>query len=167
MSEAPLKYPLEQVLGVKEKRVDEAERVVAEKKKNLDREKEKLKRVEQERDKVRKHYKDKLQQLRDALDRGLSTDKIQMMRQYLQVVEEKVAIEEDKVKKQKLEVEQAETALKEAQAVWKQRMKEVDKIQEHKKLWLKQARLEQEQELAKEQDELGSVMFLNHRNKYS
>lgn len=162
-----LKYPLEQVLDVKRKRVEEAEKVVAEKKKQLEREQEKLKRAEAERDKVRKHYKAKLQQLRDAMDTGTTTDKMQQMRQYLQVVEEKLAEEEDKVKKQKLAVDQAEVDLKNAQEAWKQCIKEVDKLVEHRKIWFKEAQIEVDREEAKEQDELGSVMFLNNKRRYS
>lgn len=161
-----LKYPLAQVIEVKQKRVEEAEKVVAEKKKQLEREQEKLKRAEMERDKVKQHYKDKLQQLRQALDTGTTTDKIQQMRQYLSVVEEKLLQEEDKVKKQKLALEQAEVDLKNAQEAWKQCIKEVDKLKEHRKLWTKQMMAEIEREEAKEQDELGSVIFLNNLRKY-
>ena len=75
-----------------------------------------------------------LQQLRDALDTGTTTDKIQQMRQYLEVVEEKLSQEEDKVKRQKLAVEQAEIDLKNAQETWRQFLKEVDKLQEHRKM---------------------------------
>lgn len=166
MATAP-KYPLEQVLEVKKKRVEEAEKVVAEKKKQLEREQEKLKRAEAERDKVRKHYLDKLQQLRDVMDAGTTTDKIQQMRQYLQLVAENLAQEEDKVKKQKLALEQAEVDLKNAQDAWKQCIKEVDKLEEHRKLWTKEIQLEIEREEAKEQDELGSVMFLSNKKRYS
>lgn len=160
------KYPLEQVLEVKRKRVEEAEKVVAEKKKQLEREEEKLKRAEQERDKVKKHYQDKLQQLREVMDAGTTTDKIQQMRVYLKVVEEKLAQEEDKVKKQKLAVEQAQVDLKNAQETWKQCIKEVDKLVEHRKMWLKEMQLEVDREEAKEQDELGSVMFMSNKTRY-
>jgi flagellar biosynthesis chaperone FliJ len=161
-----LKYPLEQVLDVKNRRVEEAEKVVIEKKKQLEREQEKLKRAELERDKVKQHYKDKLQQLRQALDTGTTTDKIQQMRQYLSVVEEKRAQEEDKVKKQKLAVDQAEVDLQNAQVAWKQCIKEVDKLKEHRKLWTKQMMIEVELEESKEQDEVGSIIFLNNQRKY-
>lgn len=161
-----LVYPLQQVLGVKEKRVDEAQRLVVERKSALEREEKKLKQLEEARDEVKRHYKKKLEQLRGALDEGETTDKILMMRQYLESVEEKLAIEEDKVKKQKLQVEQAKTALEEAQQLWRERMKEVDKIKEHRKQWLFEAKRELEREEAKEQDELGSVMYLNQKNKW-
>lgn len=161
------KYPLEQVLDVKKKRVEEAEKVVAEKKKQLEREQEKLKRAELERDKVKQHYRDKLLQLRKVMDAGTTTDKIQQMRQYLQVVEEKLVQEEDKVKKQKQAVEQALVDLKNAQETWKQCIKEVDKLQEHRKVWLKAAQIEIEKTEAKEQDELGSVMFMSNKRRYT
>jgi flagellar biosynthesis chaperone FliJ len=160
------KYPLEQVLEVKNKRAEEAEKVVAEKKKQLERENEKLKRAQQERDKVHLHYRAKLQQLRDALDTGTTTDKIQQMRQYLEVVVEKLAQEDDKVKKQKLAVAQAELDLKNAHEAWKMRLKEVEKLQEHRKMWMKEMNKELEREEAKEQDELGSVIFQNNKQRY-
>lgn len=162
----PLVYPLQQVLGVKEKRVDEAQRVVVERKNALEREEKKLKQVEEARDEIKRHYKKKLEQLRNALDSGKTTDKIQMMRLYLDTVEEKLAIEEDRVKKQQLQVEQAKQALEEAQQLWRQRMKEVDKIKEHRKQWLLEAKRDLDREEAKEQDELGSVMHLSQKNKW-
>lgn len=136
------------------------------KKKQLEREQEKLKRAELERDKVKEHYKNKLNQLRQSLDAGTTTDKIQQMRQYLSTVEEKRLQEEDKVKKQKLAVDQAEVDLQNAQNAWKQCIKEVDKLKEHRKLWTKQMMLEIELAEAKEQDELGSIIFQNSKTKY-
>jgi len=69
-------YPLERVLDIKKKRVTEAEKVVAEKKKDLEREQEKLKQREAERDKVLNHRKDKLNQLREELDGGTTSTKV-------------------------------------------------------------------------------------------
>ena len=71
-----------------------------------------------------------------------------------------------KVKKQQLQVEQAKQALEEAQQLWRQRMKEVDKIKEHRKQWLLEAKRDLDREEAKEQDELGSVMHLSQKNKW-
>jgi hypothetical protein len=151
-------YPLEQVLTVKKRRVEAAEEVVKEKKKALELEQEKLKQREAERDAVKKHYKDKLKQMRDELDQQTTTDKIQQMKVYLKVVLEKLTIEEKKVSDQKDQVTLAEKNLNVAQMELKQRRLEVDKMNTHKQDWLIEQRKEEEIQLAKVQDEIGTVM---------
>ena len=79
-------YPLLQVLDIKRRRVEEAEKVLKEKLKALEKEREILKEREKERDKVLKHQLDKLAQLRHQMDTGHSSVKIQQMKSYLEVV---------------------------------------------------------------------------------
>ncbi len=160
---ATLKYPLEQVLSVKKKRVETAEALVKEKQKALEAEQEKLKQREVERDAVKKHYHDKLAQMRAELDHETTTDKIQQMKVYLKIVMEKLKIEEKKVEDQKEQVNIAEKNLNVAKMELKQRRLEVDKMESHKADWFKEMRREEEIQLGKEQDELGNVMHLIHK----
>ncbi|MDP1880015.1 MAG: type III secretion T3S chaperone [Parachlamydiaceae bacterium] len=158
-------YPLKQVLEVKEKRVQDAERVVQEKLKILEKEKEKLLEKEKERDTVKTHRIDKLQQLRDILDQGTTSPKIQQMKQYLKVVDEKLVIEEKKVKDQMQLVTQAEKNLEEAKENLKIKRLEVDKLINHQKDWEKEMRKALEILEGREEDELGSVIHASNQRK--
>lgn len=154
-------YPLEQVLEVKKKRVDDAEALVKEKIKALELEKEKLKKREEERDKVVDHLKDKVNQLRQEFDRGTTSTKIDQSKVYIKVVQERLRIEEKKVKDQQQQVEVAEKNLELAKAQLKQRQKEQDKIETHKVEWKKDMQKELQLLQTREEDEIGSTMFLS------
>lgn len=153
-------YPLKQVLEIKEKRVEDQEKVVKEKKEILEQEKQKLIQREEERNKVLKHHNDKLAQMRREMDEGTTSPKIQQMKAYLKVVKERLKAEEKKVKDQKDQVEIAEKNLLVAQNELKLKRQEVDKIKTHREDWIKSMRKEEEIIEGREQDELGNVMFL-------
>ncbi len=156
------KYPLKQVLEIKIKRVEDAERVLQEKLKILEQEKEKLAQREAERDKVKKHKDDKLQQLRDELDHSTTSPKVQQMKVYLKIVEEKLKIEEKKVQEQKLKVEQANKDVEEARRQLNLRRLEVDKLNTHKEDWTKTMLKEEEIVEGREMDEIGQVIHNLH-----
>ena len=156
-------YPLKQVLEIKRKRVEDAERVVVEKRLLLQQEEEKLKQKEQERDKVLKHHNDKLKQMRDEMDHGTTSPKIQQMKAYLKVVKERLKQEEKKVADQKEQVKIAENNLQQAIQDLRFKRQEVDKILTHKQDWEKEMRREEEIIEGREQDELGSVTYTIHK----
>lgn len=157
-------YPLKQVLDVKKKRVEDAEKVVAEKKKVLEKEKEKLAEREAERDKAIGHHNAKLTQLRASLDEGTTSDKILQMKAYLKIAKERVKTEEKKVKDQQDQVEKAAKDLQMAELDLRMRRQEVDKMETHRKDWLKEMRKEEEIIEGREQDEIGTVIFsIKHR----
>ncbi len=158
-------YPLAQVLTIKKRRVEEAEKVVLEKRKALEMEQEKLKQREAERDEVVNHYKDKLQQLRDELDGGTTSPKIQQMKAYIKVVKERVKAEEKKVAEQKEQVVIAEKNLEEAQDALRIKRLEVDKLQMHKKDWIKEMKKEQQIVEGRELDEIGNVIHSIRQRK--
>lgn len=165
----PVIYPLKQVLEVKKKRVDDAEKVVIERRLAVEREEEKLKQREADRNKVKEHHQAKLTQLREELDRGTTTDKIQQMKAYIKVVQENLKNEEKKVKEQKEQVDIAKQNLELAIKDLALRRLEVDKIELHKKDWLKT--LTKEMEIKEENDfnEQGSVIYSmkqKERKKY-
>lgn len=160
---AKVVYPLQQVLQVKERRVEEAERVVAEKVAALQKEQETLARREEEREVVRKHMQDKLDQMRQEMDQGTTSPKIIQMKAYLKVVQEKLKVEDKKVADQKEQVKIAEKNLEIAKEDLRRKRQEVDKLVTHRKDWMIEVRKEQEIIEGREQDELGSITFLIHQ----
>lgn len=158
-------YPLKQVIEVKRKRVEDAEKMVLLKKDALTKEEEKLKEREKDRDAAKKHHADKLKQMRDEMDHGTTSPKIQQMKVYLKVVVEKLNVEEKKVQDQKEQVKLAEKNLDVAKADLKKKRQDVDKLLTHKVDWEKEMRIEEEIQEGREQDEVGSVMHLLHKRR--
>lgn len=156
-------YPLQEVLTVKYRRVEQAERVVKEKMELLRLEEEKLRKREEERNKVRTHRIDKLQQLRDELDHGTTGPKVLQMKAYLKVVDEKLVIEEKKVADQKEQVKIAEKNLEAAREELKKKRLEVDKLEQHREEWVVEMKKELEILEGREMDEIGQV--INELNK--
>lgn len=158
-------YPLKQVIEVKKRRVEDAEKMVLAKKEALNKEEERLKEREADRDKVKKHYNDKMKQMREEMDHGTTSPKIQQMKVYSKVVEEKLKAEEKKVQDQKEQVKIAEKNLEAAKEELKRKRMEVDKLLTHKVDWEKEMRREEEIQEGREQDEIGSVMHLIHKRR--
>lgn len=158
-------YPLLEVLNIKRKRVDEAYKVLQQKRKELQDEQNKLLEVEAARDKVLHHRNDKLQQLYDTLEDITTSDEIYRMKIYLEVVEEKLQAEQEKVKKQQENVQLAEKNLRVAEDEWRNKRREVEKLETHQEQWTKQMKKELAEQEAKEQEELGSTMFISKRMK--
>lgn len=156
-------YPLKQILEIKKKRVEDAERLLAEKRELLRQEEEKLKEKEKERDKVLNHHNDKLKQMRDEMDSGTTSPKILQMKVYLVVVKDRLKVEEKKVADQKEQVKKAEEAVEDAILHLKLKRQEVDKLLTHKQDWEKEMRKEEELIEGREQDELGSVTYMIHK----
>lgn len=162
---AKVVYPLGQVLEVKLRRVEEAERVLREKLEELKKEQEKLKEREAERDKVLNHYKDKLQQMRHQMDEETTSPKIQQMKAYLKIVKDKLVVEEKKVKEQQEKVKVAEKNVVDAREDLNRKQHEVDKLMTHRGEWEKALRKELELVDEREQDEIGNIIFSLQRLK--
>lgn len=160
-------YPLIEVLEVKKRRVEKQEKVVKEKREALEREEKKLKEVEEARDKVLNHKNDKLQQLRNELDSGTTTDKIKQMKFYLEDVKEKLVVEEKKVEQQKEQVEVAKKDLEAAQEELRRRRVDVDKLKTHRQDWEKEMRKEMQIIEGRQEDELGQIIFLRKMRERS
>lgn len=150
-------YPLEQLIPIKKNRFDQAVKVLEEKKAILDKEKNKLYDVTRQRDEVRIHKKAKLEQLRNALDEGMRTDKIQQMKAYLKVVDAKLAEKEKKVIEQQKAVDAAQKQVDLATEQVFQRKKDLEKLEMHKTEWQKEMKYIEGQKEALEQDEQGSA----------
>ena len=158
-------YPLKQVIEVKQRRVEDAEKVVKEKKLALEKEQQKLAEREADRNKVKKHQQEKLTQLRETMDHETTSPKIQQMKVYLKIVDEKLKVEEKKVKDQKEQVTIAEKNLHQAKEDLRLKRHEVDKLLIHQKDWEKEMRKEQEIKEGREQDELGSTIYTSQHRR--
>lgn len=152
-----LKYPLAQLMTIKQNRYDTAVKVLEEKKAILEKEKKKLEELEEKRDTVLKHKNEKLTQLREEMDQGTTSAKIEQMRNYLKEVDEKLKAAQNKVDSQKKVVEQAEKQVEAAREDMYAKRKDVEKLELHKKEWEKEVKLYTERQEALEHDELGSA----------
>lgn len=162
---AKIVYPLKQVLEVKQKRVEDAEKMVVEKKLILQKEEEKLVERQAERDKVKKHKNDKLTQMRETMDAGTTSPEILQMKVYIKIVQEKLVIEEKKVTDQQLQVNSAQKNLDLAREELKRKRQEVDKLVTHRSDWEMEMRKEQAIIEGREQDELGSVTYTTNKRR--
>lgn len=158
-------YPLLQVLQVKLRRVEQQEKIVNQKREALEAEEKKLKEREEARDKVLNHHNDKLQQLRDELDHETNSDKIKQMKLYLKEVKIKLEVEEKKVLEQAKQVKVAKDDLEAAVVELKKRRVDVDKIKMHEKDWRREAQKELEIFEAREEDELGQIIFAKNQRE--
>lgn len=155
---AESKYPLEQLVLIKQKKLEEAERLLEEKKRALDKEEEKLLLVEKERDKVKSHRMAKLTQLRKELDEGTTSDKIEQGKRYLKIVDEQLVQKQAKVKEQQKQVVFAKSQLEEARQNLFKRQQAVEKLKMHRKEWDKESKIIEEHKESLEGDEIGSAM---------
>lgn len=131
------KYPLEQLVLIKKNRFDQAVKILEEKKELLAKAHEALHKVAMERDKVLQHKQDKLTQLRDALDTGTTSDKVQQMKVYLKIVDERLVAAERKVTDAKGKVDLAQKQVDAATQEVFLRKKDVEKLDMHKVEWKK------------------------------
>lgn len=159
------KYPLHELVTIKKKKLEEAERILREKKEKLAQEEEKLEKAEKARDKVKKHRLDKLEQLRNALDEGQGTGKLMEKRTYLKLVDEKLAVEEKRVQDQIKQVDLAKQEVERAREEMIKRQKDVEKLAEHKKEWNRDMLKELELEEGREGDEMGTSRYISEKKK--
>ena len=131
----------------------------------LEKEQQTLAQKEAESDKVKTHHDDKLKQMREEMDEGTTSPKIQQMKAYLKVVKERIGSRRKKVKDQKNQVETAKKNLEIAKNELKIKRQEVDKLITHRKDWTKEIIKELEVIEAREQDEIGSIIFTTHHRK--
>lgn len=153
-------YPLEQVALIKQKRLEEAEKILKEKKRLLDIELDKLKKAEEKRDLVKKHRKDKIKKFLAELDEGTTSDKIATHERYLKkVVDEELKVEEKKVVDQAKLVKKAEEEVEKARKDRLKKNQDVEKLSLHRKEWTKEEMLEEIKVESLETDELGSTSY--------
>ncbi len=159
------KYPLEQLVLIKQKKLEEAEKVLRDKKRLLEEEERKLKACEKERDKVLEHRTAKLTQVREKMDAGASPEKIQQMRYYLKEVDQQLAGKQKKVADQKKNVENAEKNVALARADFLKKQQDVEKLRLHRKEWDKELKAHLEQKEGVETDEIGSSLHARKKRR--
>jgi flagellar biosynthesis chaperone FliJ len=152
-------YPLEQVIAIKKNRFDKAIKTLEEKKAILEAAYEKLYDLTQELNEVETHRKNKLDQMRDALDTGTTSDKVQQMKTYLKIVDEKRKEKQKKVTDQQRQVDLAQAQVDLATDDLFQKKKDLEKLEIHKKEWLKEANYIVERKEEVEHDEQGSTGY--------
>ena len=152
-----LNYPLEQLLSIKKNRLDQAIKILDEKKLLLQKAQDQLRAATQQRDQVRAHKVAKLQQLRETLDEGASTDKIQQMKAYLKLVDGQLADKEKKVQEQQKQVTLAQKQVDLAAEEVRQKRIDLEKLTLHKEEWSKEVRIWIERKEEVEHDEQGSA----------
>lgn len=152
------KYPLEQLVLIKKRRLEEAEKALKEAKERLEAAKAEQKRLEEERDKTKLHREDKLSELRNKMDEGESTDKIIAMKEYLKTVDVELVKKEEAVKAQEKKVQTAEEEVEAARQNMLRKQSDLEKMNMHRKDWEKEMRIEERRAEDQEADELGSAM---------
>jgi hypothetical protein len=150
-------YPLEQLLTIKKNRFDQAVKILEEKKALLEKAQAKLAEATKERDEALRIKQDKLTKLRAAMDEGQPTNKIQQMKDYQKIVQEKLLEKEKKVQEQQKQVDLAQKQVEIATQDMYQKKKDLEKIELHKDEWLKEAHYIIEQQAAVEHDEIGAA----------
>lgn len=160
------KYPLNQLVRIKQRRLEEAERVLKQRRRDLEVEVEKQKQTEKVRDDCKLHKEAKLNQLRAKLDEGTTSDKIKIMKNYLKVVDDELIEKENKVKAQVEEVKKARKKVEAARQDFLKKQQDVEKLAMHYEEWKKEMRVLAQQEEGLETDELGGIMHnLNKRKR--
>ena len=160
------KYPLEQLAVIKKNRFDQAVKILEEKRQLLAKAHEVLYKTTAERDTVLKHKQDKLTQLRAALDEGTTSDKIQQMKVYLKIVDEKLAAAQKKVLDAQSKVDLAQKQVDTATQEVFQRKKDVEKLDMHKVEWEKETEYLIHQKETVEHDEQGSSTHTTRKQEH-
>jgi flagellar biosynthesis chaperone FliJ len=150
-------YPLKQLAEIKQKNLETAETNLRDKKRILEQEQAHLAKKEKERDEVKKHRVDKLQQLRDHMDKGAVPHKIEQMKQYLKLVDEKLTVKQQAVIEQKKKAKLAEEEVEKARKELIECQQDVEKMHLHRKEWDREIHLIEEQKEGVEMDEIGSA----------
>jgi len=152
-------YPLEQVIHIKKKRFDEAVKVLEAKKEILEKAYETLFDLTEEFTQADNHKKAKLEQIRQELDSGTTSEKILQMKAYFKNVEEEVKEKKKKVDDQQIIVNNAQEQVDIATDDLFQKKKDLEKLELHKKEWQKEENYKIQKKDQSEQDEQGSTSF--------
>ena len=158
-------YPLEQLVLIKKKKLEEAEKNLRDKKKALQAEEEKLKKAEDARNEVKEHRFAKLTQLREKMDEGAPGEKVQQMRYYLKEVDHQLSQKEQKVKEQQKHVETAIKNVELARTELLKKQLDLEKLRMHREEWDKEMHLIELHQEEVETDDMGSAMHVRKRSK--
>ena len=158
-------YPLAQVALIKEKRLEEAEKTLKEKKEIYDLEVEKLQNYKKKLEEVQKLKEEKIQKHFEEMSKGITSKEIEVHERYIKdVVNEQLNQEQSKVNNQKKTVKAAEEEVEKARKDRLKKHQEVEKMSLHKKEWKKEVGIQEARDEAIEADELGSNIHNRKRH---
>lgn len=158
-------YPLIEVIRIKKRRLDEAERVLRQKKEMLEQEKQKLSLAQKEFDAAKSLFDNYLQKLRDAMDLGEPARKIDQHKLHLKDLKDRFLIAEKKLLIQKKAVEAAEKAVEVARVDYQQKEKELEKLHIHKSEWSEALKLEEKRLEDIKMDEISTSGFARKKKE--
>jgi flagellar biosynthesis chaperone FliJ len=158
-------YPLIEVIRIKKRRLDEAEKVLREKKLILEKELEKLKVCQKEHDEAKAVFDNYLQKLRQALDEGEPGKKIEQHKLHLKDLKDKFIATQKKLETQKKAVLLAEKAVEEARSDYQQKEKELEKLHIHKGEWIEALKLEETRAEEIKMDEISTSGFARKKKE--
>jgi flagellar biosynthesis chaperone FliJ len=153
-------YPLVEVIAIKRRRLEEAEKNLRDKKAILEQENLKLEKLQKELDEAKKIYDTYMVKLRAAMDEGEPSYKIDQHKIHLRDLKDKYFVIQKKVDDQKKVVKKAEDAVEEARTLYMQKEKEVEKLKLHKTEWLKALEKEEQRQEEIKMDEISQSSFL-------
>ena len=149
-------YPLVEVIRIKKRRLDDAEKVLREKKAILERELEKLAQIQKELDSAKEKFDRYLQKLRQAMDEGEPSSKIDQHKLHLKDLKELYLLCQKKLDNQKKVVKSAEDAVDLARQDYQQKEKELEKLNIHKAEWVQALKLEEARQEDIKMDEIST-----------
>lgn len=158
-------YPLEQIATIKQKRLEEAEKTLREKKLKLEEEKKRLVTFEEKRNEVLKHKNEKIRKHLEEVSQGTTSREMEIHQRYIkEVVEEELKEAEKKVVSQKKVVTQSEEDVEKARKEYIKKNQDVEKIKMHRKEWDKEAKMQEIRDEALETEELGTNIHSRKRH---
>lgn len=149
-------YPLVEVIRIKKRRLDDAEKVLREKKAILEKEQEKLAQLQKELDTAKEKFDTYLQKLRQAMDEGAPSSKIDQHKLHLKDLKELYLLCQKKLDNQKKVVKSAEDAVEIARQDYQQKEKELEKLNIHKSEWVQAMKLEESRQEDIKMDEIST-----------
>jgi hypothetical protein len=155
------KYPLEQLMLIKERRLEESEKRLKEKKQILEKEQTKLKSLEAEAQQVHDHKQEKIKQLDEEMDQGTDSLKLDIAYKYLKIVQEQLVQKKKKVLEQDKVVKAAHQQVEIARQEMIKKQREVEKLSIHRDEWKKEVMKELEYKEALDGDETGSAKYIS------
>lgn len=155
------KYPLEQLILIKERRLEEAEKKLKERKLLLQKEQDKLKKLEEDCQTTHDHMEDKVKQLDEEMNEGTHSDKIDIASKYIKVVQDQLTQKKKKVLDQDKVVKTATQNVELARVEMIKKQQDVEKLNIHKAEWKKGVMKELDHKEALEGDEIGSAKHIS------
>jgi flagellar export protein FliJ len=159
------KYRLQPVLDKREKKKKDAEKILADARAEVERQKQILKQREEDIEKAVQKKDKYTADLRTKMDAGMETGKITAGKAFIEVLKQNIVTAQEKAEEQRKVVESAEQKVQAAVAGVAEATKEMKVIEKHKENWQDVVRKEIEEKEDKEQEEVAQSMYEQHRKR--